>query len=540
MEVAEKEPFTESKIPAARDEAPTLQQPKPEASEEQKQPSSQPPTPGPDQGDWSRATRFDGLRTDDWQSKAAVIQQFLENHPESDHADQAKTLLAELKTRAQAARSVPAKKTEAPDSDPAQSNPEKEVRTAAWNAFDTRLNEVLAGIREGSFESAVKSAEAPVAAAAQNWSEAAKSLVGPTKTLLQSQVARRQAFQKIVGRIMRLETVKGGITGKVLSVGDTSLKLQKQFTINGETRIGNTVEIPLMQLSPAFLLKIVPQQSTKQVNDHLADALVELGAGRLKGVQEVLSNCGDHPLRVALAERVRLDLAKAQEAEAKAKWEAVLAATGDERLSLARDWKMAYEKTVFAGSIQRRVQNVLRGLEPNATRVLLVDFGASREANKYGLPGWNTPFKDRYTTNVNRGPGGMHIRTRGTGKYNYQGVKGPAVSFAEGDVIVVHWFNSADKPLEIAPQLSFSAAIRMMDMKKVNGKVYAMTKAALGAKAAGTSRYVLTEKAAGEHALVNVSCRTNNRGTIICDKIEWIRSNGAAPAESNEDRADEE
>jgi hypothetical protein len=149
---------------------------------------------------------------------------------------------------------------------------------------------------------------------------------------------------------------------------------------------------------------------------------------------------------------------------------------------------------------------------------VLVDFGATAGSDVFGTTGWSTLLKDAYTNNVNKGPGGMTITNSNNGGYNYQGVSGTSRSFAEGDKIVVTWYNDSSVAVTFTPKISFDDPDRRVS--GTSGTWYDMTPVTIQPGESAATEYVFTPSTAGSHSLVNVNCNLANRGTLICDKIE--------------------
>jgi hypothetical protein len=149
---------------------------------------------------------------------------------------------------------------------------------------------------------------------------------------------------------------------------------------------------------------------------------------------------------------------------------------------------------------------------------VLVDFGASAGTDIFGTTGWSTLLKDSYTNNVSAGPGGMTITNSNNGGYNYQGVSGTSRSFAEGDKIVVTWYNDSSVAVTFTPKISFDDPDRRVS--GTSGTWYDMIPVTIQPGELAATEYVFTSSTAGSHSLVNVSCNFSNRGSLICDKIE--------------------
>jgi len=90
----------------------------------------------------------------------------------------------------------------------------------------------------------------------------------------------------------------------------------------------------------------------------------------------------------------------------------------------------------------------------HAGNILLADFGASDTENAFGISGWDTVIKDRYTGYRDVGPGGTTIVVGSNGSYDYQGVTGTARYFAAGERIEVVWFNDSDAAITFTPRIS--------------------------------------------------------------------------------------
>ena len=160
-------------------------------------------------------------------------------------------------------------------------------------------------------------------------------------------------------------------------------------------------------------------------------------------------------------------------------------------------------------------------------QTLLVDFGSSAEQNVFGLNGWDTVWLGNYTSYSAEGPAG--IMGGWTGQWHCQQISGPIRHFAEGEEVVVTWYNTG-VTVTWTPKVSFE------DPDSYNngdsGTWYDMTETTVLSGQTATSHFVIDASAAGDYSLVNV-CRTENEtDQLLCDKIELIEDQ---PPTANDD-----
>lgn len=212
-------------------------------------------------------------------------------------------------------------------------------------------------------------------------------------------------------------------------------------------------------------------------------------------------------------------------------WNTTQVANGTYTLTaVARD---AAGNQTTAAAVTVTVSNQASGpAVPSGSFVLLVDFGATSSTTSFGVTGWTTLLRDRYTDHTNSGPGGTAIVVGDNGAYNFQGVSGPGRSFASGDRVLVTWYNSSGTAMTFTPKVSFDDPNRQVvvpDMPE-QGTWYNMTAVTVPAQGTAVSEYTISSATAGTYALVNVSSNVTNSGTIICDKIELAAAgSGSTP-----------
>lgn len=168
----------------------------------------------------------------------------------------------------------------------------------------------------------------------------------------------------------------------------------------------------------------------------------------------------------------------------------------------------------------------------------LIDFGASADANVYGVEGWDQPIVSPLTRHTADGGGGTRLDEAAGGDWtlNYQGVSGAPREFVKGEQIVVTWRNTADHDVWFAPRIGFEDA-GAFEWGDADGHWYGMsdwtgnrTRAEIAIPAGGTavSVYAFNEEPAegvpssiGTHSLVNVAVGTGDfYRFLVCDKIE--------------------
>lgn len=172
--------------------------------------------------------------------------------------------------------------------------------------------------------------------------------------------------------------------------------------------------------------------------------------------------------------------------------------------------------------------NISNAQTPITSPVLLVDFGRSASQNQYGLPGWNNIIKSAHTAYTSAAGVSGTTMISGTSKYDdYQGLTGPARTFAKGEQIAVTWYNKTGASIEITPLIAFSDVNNPVNQSG-EPQWHAMTKVKVPAYSFAESTYdILSEYpipevvSAGPHSVVNVSLnRADKKNSLICDKIE--------------------
>ncbi|QFR38967.1 hypothetical protein A9Q91_01905 [Candidatus Gracilibacteria bacterium 28_42_T64] len=148
---------------------------------------------------------------------------------------------------------------------------------------------------------------------------------------------------------------------------------------------------------------------------------------------------------------------------------------------------------------------------------LLVDFGNSAINDTFSISGWNTVFKDTYTGYYNQGM----TNTAGTNKdYNYQGVSGSSMEFAEGDRVLLTWYNNTSSQITFTPRISFDDNDR--PVSGVAGTWYSTTQGVIEAGSYGVTEYEVTSASAGNYTLVNTNVNYEHNTELILDKISLI------------------
>lgn len=156
-------------------------------------------------------------------------------------------------------------------------------------------------------------------------------------------------------------------------------------------------------------------------------------------------------------------------------------------------------------------------------RDLIVDFGPRSGSDTYGLEGFGTTIRDRYTRHTDGGPGGMTVHAgNSSASYNFQGVKSDKpYAFNKGDQVIVTWYNNSSRALSFTPKLSLDDPDRPA---RKGGTWQKMSAVSLAPGETGTSTYSLP--AAGSFSVVNVNdnIRYGRAKSLVCDKIELKRA----------------
>jgi hypothetical protein len=147
----------------------------------------------------------------------------------------------------------------------------------------------------------------------------------------------------------------------------------------------------------------------------------------------------------------------------------------------------------------------------------IVDWGDSAGNNYYGFSDWDNVYLGMYTSYSSLGPDG--IMGGWTGIHHTAGVNGSSASFAEGDTIVVTWYNTAGSgSLTFTPKVSFD------DPDSYNlgtsGTWYDMSQLELAAGQTGTTEYTFSAGTAGNYSRVHVSRVANATAALLMDKFE--------------------
>jgi peptidoglycan hydrolase-like protein with peptidoglycan-binding domain len=162
--------------------------------------------------------------------------------------------------------------------------------------------------------------------------------------------------------------------------------------------------------------------------------------------------------------------------------------------------------------------------------IVLIDFGGTVSGNSFGLTGWSTVLKDRYTDYQALGPGGTTIITSDTAAYNFQGVSGTARAFTTGEKIVVTWYNNSAQAVTVTPKISFNDPDRIST--GTAGNWSSMSPVTIPASGTGSSEFAITSQNAGTYSLVNINVNYKNNRIVIADKIV-LHPQGASTATTN-------
>jgi hypothetical protein len=149
--------------------------------------------------------------------------------------------------------------------------------------------------------------------------------------------------------------------------------------------------------------------------------------------------------------------------------------------------------------------------------LVLIDFGGTASGNSFGLSGWSTPLKDRYTDYQALGPGGTTIVTSDTAGYNFQGVSGTARTFSVGEKIIVTWYNNSTQSVTFTPKISLNDPDRLST--GVAGDWSAMSQVTIPASGTGSSEFSITSGNTGTYTLVNINVNFKNNRVVVADKI---------------------
>ncbi len=164
----------------------------------------------------------------------------------------------------------------------------------------------------------------------------------------------------------------------------------------------------------------------------------------------------------------------------------------------------------------------------NSSVITLIDFGGAENQNTFGLAGWNTVIKDKYTDYIDPGdalPKGTSITVGKNQDYDYQGVQGASRAFVKGDEILVTWYNHSDREISFSPRISFVHAGRFEKKEQWRN----MSETLVPPKGTALSYFDITDDAAGSYSIVNINVNYANNKTLICDKIELTDEIDTAP-----------
>jgi hypothetical protein len=170
--------------------------------------------------------------------------------------------------------------------------------------------EIVGTLRDGGPEKAL-------ARIAESDHPAASELRDALRRIAAWGLARREAFENLVGTEIDVFTLKGRRRGKVLSFRDGSLELEQVFVINGQPAGSTRHRVPLDELTPRSRAQLVPPPVLAAPVEWAAAALEALAEGELDRADEAVGRLEDHPLRAPLREEIALSRARAREAQAR-------------------------------------------------------------------------------------------------------------------------------------------------------------------------------------------------------------------------------
>jgi len=161
---------------------------------------------------------------------------------------------------------------------------------------------------------------------------------------------------------------------------------------------------------------------------------------------------------------------------------------------------------------------VTAAMVPIPGRTLIADFGDPAENDVFGFEDWTDLYLGLYTSRSADGPEG--IKGGWTGKHHCMAVSGSSQSFAQGDQIVVTWYNTESSPTTFSPKISFDDPDSYG--QGTEGTWYDMAEVIAAGHDTAVSTYVVSAEVAGEYSLVNVCRSTDGANSMLCDKIELV------------------
>jgi hypothetical protein len=152
------------------------------------------------------------------------------------------------------------------------------------------------------------------------------------------------------------------------------------------------------------------------------------------------------------------------------------------------------------------------------TVTLLVDWGDSAGNNVFEFSDWDNVYVPYWMSYSSAGPDGVV----GASTYYYPtvGVNGSSESFAEGDTIVVTWYNGTGSSVTFTPKISFDDPDFYVGGS--SGTWYDMTELELANGESDTTSYTFTGGTAGSYQRVHVCRNVANRSDLMFDKFELV------------------
>ena len=129
------------------------------------------------------------------------------------------------------------------------------------------------------------------------------------------------ALRSRIGQRTTLHTTKGDRTGKLKSVGDDAVVLDKSFTIGGETRTRPDEKVPIADLTEESLNALRKPWTPSTPADHIAAALIALPGENPAKIESLLDKAMGHPLHARYAEKLEALKPAAIESAARRAWE---------------------------------------------------------------------------------------------------------------------------------------------------------------------------------------------------------------------------
>jgi hypothetical protein len=198
--------------------------------------------------------------------------------------------------------------------------------------------------------------------------------------------ARRAAIGKLVGTEVALFTTKGKRKGRLVAFADGTLVVEQVFVINGQPRGSTRHAVPLDQLTPATLERLVPARAPTTPVEWAASVLEALAAADLDAADAALARLGGHKLGAILAADVARIRRGRREAKARKAW-ARIQAQAEKATSQARAkqlledlaaFRKAYADTDFVAAtevalkvaqMKEEFDRLALGLDPRVARL---------------------------------------------------------------------------------------------------------------------------------------------------------------------------